>query len=309
MGNELAGLDPATGALLWRFPHATDYGFNCSTPVFDGVDTLVCTSAYGNWAEAIRLVPGEDGIAVEKRWESRRLRVHFTNVVLVDGRLYGISGMTRPGILTCLDLATGEALWRSRGFAKGNLVYAGPSGDGGRGTFLILDEDGQLALAHFADDGLEIAGRVDVADSHAFAAPTLVGTDLYVRNRQDLFAFDLSVAGVAAVAEGRGRTLNRAPPELPEGIEDLVGGYETENPVDGDPLRLALESGRLTLETPEGTYLLGRKPGTELYELVEERTSGSAPRTIEFLADEVGNVYRFTLRSPRHGPLVYWLVE
>lgn len=42
MGNELAGLDPKSGELLWRIEHTTDYGFNCTTPVYDGVDMLIC---------------------------------------------------------------------------------------------------------------------------------------------------------------------------------------------------------------------------------------------------------------------------
>ena len=294
MGNELAGLDPESGEILWRFPHATDYGFNCTTPVFDGVDTLVCSSSYNHWTEAVQLVDTGSGFEARRKWDSRRMRIHFTNMVLVDGRVYGVSGMSRPGFLTCLDLETGERVWQHRGFAKANLLYA-------NGPFVILDEDGQLALATFDDDGPDVKGRLELSDSHVFAAPTLVGTELVVRDRRYITAFDLSVEAVAARLEGEGQAFRADQPSLPADVESLLGEYVAEDEEEGQA-RLVLRQGWLTLELGEEHARLAPLPGSGTsearWELVEDRTSGSTPRRLERLADEDGAV-RWRLWSPR----------
>lgn len=299
MGNELAGLEPQSGELLWRIEHSTDYGFNCSTPVYDGEDTIICSSAYSNCTEAVQLVATEEGIEARRKWTSRRLRIHFTNMVLVEGRLYGISGMGRPGFLTCLDVWTGEMFWRSRGFARGNLVYAG-------GPFVILDEDGQLALVTFTDDGPEIRGRLFVADSHAFTTPTLVGTDLYVRDRSYLTAFDLSPSGVQALADGRGRAFQQERPELPPEASSFLGEYETgSSGMEPKHLRVLLEDGWLMIELPgQSKVRLAHQAKSKRWEFIEDRTSGSAPRTVEFQQGEQGTI-EFVLRSPRQAQRTY----
>jgi outer membrane protein assembly factor BamB len=297
MGNELAGLDPRYGDLLWRFPHATDYGFNCTTPVWDGVDTLVCSSSYNNWAEAVELVAADGGIEARKKWSSRRLRIHFTNLLLVDGRLFGVSGSTRPGLLSCLDLESGEMLWRTRDFPRANLVYAG-------GPFLVFDEDGRLSLVTFTDEGHEVHGEVAVTDSHAFTAPTLVGSDLYVRDRRYLTAFDLSPA---AVAGARDRGLDVLGPELPEDVEALLGRFQTDDP-GGEPdgVAVVIADGWLALELGEAsTVRLALQEGRGRWEFVEDRTSGSTPRTLEFQRGADGAVEGFLLRSPAQEPRTY----
>lgn len=297
MGNELAGLDPEFGDLLWRFPHSTDFAFNCTTPVFDGADTLVCTSAYNNQAEAVQLVATENGIEAKKKWASRRLRIHFTNMVLVDGRLYGVSGTSRPGLLTCLDVETGKMLWRSREFSKANLLYAG-------GPFVILDEDGRLALTTFTDDGPEIRGSLVVTDSHAFTAPTLVGTELYVRDRRYLTRFELAPGAKGAVFQP-------AESGLAATHAAYAGEYETDSS-GNEPqrVRLAIAEDWLVIELADGERIrLAHRERDERWEFVEDRTSGSTPRTLLFRTNPRGDALGFVLRSPWQSERTYRRVD
>ncbi|MFT4538246.1 MAG: outer membrane protein assembly factor BamB [Planctomycetota bacterium] len=303
MGNELAGLNPSDGTLLWRHQHSTDYAFNCSSPVFDGKDTIFCSSAYSNCTEAVQLIATDNGIEAKAKWSSRRLRIHFTNMLLVKGRLYGVNGMGRPGMLTSIDAATGEMLWRSRGFARANLVYAD-------GKFLILDEDGQLALATFGEDGPKTHGKLNVSDSHAFAAPTLVGQSLYLRDRKFLTAFDISPVAVAEFAKGRGRAFAAEIPELPTGVAALLGEFVTES-TGNEPqqVQVLIQQGWLMLELPEqGRVRLAPQSDSSRWEFVEDRTSGSDPRTIEFYRDAKGTVAELVLRSARQASRTYRLV-
>ncbi len=85
-------------------------------------------------------------------------------------------------------MKTGEIAWREPGFSKANCVYAD-------GKFILLDEDGQLALATATPQGLTVHSKCKLAERYSWAAPTLVGTKLYLRDRKHMFALDLSAEG------------------------------------------------------------------------------------------------------------------
>ena len=83
-----------------------------------------------------------------------------------------------------MNLRTGKPAWRERGFAKATCVY-------GDGKILILDENGQLALATATPEGLTVHSKCKIAEPYSWAAPTLVGKTLYVRDRKHVMALDL----------------------------------------------------------------------------------------------------------------------
>ena len=58
---------------------------------------------------------------------------------------------------------------------------------------IILDHRGELTLATPSREGLAIHAQTRVAEKDAVTCPTLVGHTLYVRNRQNIMAFDLGV--------------------------------------------------------------------------------------------------------------------
>ena len=57
----------------------------------------------------------------------------------------------------------------------------------------MLDENGQLALATGNADGMTVLSKAKVADRESFTPPTLVGTTLYLRDRERIMAYDLGV--------------------------------------------------------------------------------------------------------------------
>ena len=70
------------------------------------------------------------------------------------------------------------------GFGKATCIRAGDK-------LILLDENGVLALASVTPEGMTEHSRCKVAEPQAWAAPTLVGTTLYVRDRKNIMAFDL----------------------------------------------------------------------------------------------------------------------
>jgi hypothetical protein len=76
--------------------------------------------------------------------------------------------------------------WNSgREFAKSQLVWAD-------GKLIILDQDGVLALATVDRQGIKVLSKVELLQKVAWTPPTLVGTRLYVRDRTNVMALDLS---------------------------------------------------------------------------------------------------------------------
>lgn len=164
--------------------NGAQYGANLSTPAWDGRDTLLCSAAYDSGSRAVKLTIEDGKIVPKELWCSNKMRVHHGNIIVRDGHAYASSGDFGPAFFVCADLATGELAWRERGFAKATSVYGG-------GKLIILDQDGNLALTTITPAGLTVHSRCKVAEPTSWAAPTLVGSTLYLRDRQQIMALDL----------------------------------------------------------------------------------------------------------------------
>jgi outer membrane protein assembly factor BamB len=75
-------------------------------------------------------------------------------------------------------------LYQDRSFPKTTFLLAD-------GKFIMLDEDGNLALATASPEGLKVISKASIMKNLAWTVPTLVGTKLYLRDRRTIAAFDL----------------------------------------------------------------------------------------------------------------------
>jgi outer membrane protein assembly factor BamB len=184
-GDIITGINPVNGQQLWKHPHKTDWGLNISTPVWSA-DThlLFASSAYGVGSRALELRQAAGKTTVAEKWESRRMRVHIGTVIRLGDFAYGSSGDFGPAFISAIDLKTGNIAWQDRSFARAQLLYAD-------GKLIILDEDGALGLATVSPQGLKVLARANVLTHLSWTPPTLVGTTLYIRDRQNIAAFDL----------------------------------------------------------------------------------------------------------------------
>jgi hypothetical protein len=113
------------------------------------------------------------------------VRVHFGNAVRLGQRVYASNGDFGAAPFAAIDVATGETLWRDRSVARSSVVASG-------NRLVILDEDGTLAIATPGETGLIVHARAQVLSSRAWTAPTLCGTTVYLRDRTQILALDLS---------------------------------------------------------------------------------------------------------------------
>ncbi len=184
MSAEIAGMNPDNGELLWRHEHRTQYGANLMTPMWTGDDLLFLSAAYDSGSRVIRLAQQDGKTVPEELWYSRKMRLHHTNPVRVGDYVYGSSGDFGPAFLFAVNIKDGTIAWRERGFAKATCLYAD-------GKLILLDEDGKLALAAVSPKGLEVLSECQLLERTAWAAPTLVGKTLFIRDRKQIMALDL----------------------------------------------------------------------------------------------------------------------
>lgn len=187
-GGMIAGLDPSNGAILWAHPHDPGNDLNCGTPLFGPDNVLFMSSAYQAGSRAIRLTPRSGLIDTEELWFTNRVRFMFLSSIRIGDFVYGTTGDFGPAFLTALNIKTGESPWQVRGFARASLLAAD-------GKVIVMNEDGDLALARLSPAGAEILSRTKVFDTTTWTAPTLVGTTLYARDREKIVALDLGAKG------------------------------------------------------------------------------------------------------------------
>jgi len=185
LGADRAGLDPATGKVRWRTQvDFQSYGI-MATPLWIAPDKLFCSAGYGGGTRLFE-IGVEDGEYVAKElWYYRKMQIVHGTMTRVGNVVYGSShGSFGPAFLMAIDLETGKPLWRKRGFAKANVLYAD-------GKLIILDEEGTLALATATPEGLAVHSKAQVLERLSWTAPTLVGTRLYLRDHHTIMALDL----------------------------------------------------------------------------------------------------------------------
>jgi outer membrane protein assembly factor BamB len=183
---KVAGISPNDGELLWSHPHENQFATNISMPVWGPDSMLYVTSGGEAGSRGLKLKKKSDKTEVEEVWATRKMAVGQGNTLRVGDMVYGSSGGDGPMFMTAINAKTGALAWRERGFAKSMIVH-------GDGKLIVLDEDGNLAIAEPTAEALKVVSKAQVLKKPAWTVPTLVGTRLYVRDNEQIMALDLGL--------------------------------------------------------------------------------------------------------------------
>lgn len=183
MAKEVIGVDPDNGELKWRFPHENQWEQNVCMPVMTDDNHLFISSAEAG-SKGLKLTRNGDQTSVEELWSTRKIRFYHVTSVRVGDYVYGSSGEQSPAFMAAVNIKTGDIAWRKRGFGKATCLYAD-------GRFIILDEDGQLALVTATPTSFKVNAKAPVLNKTAWTVPTLVGKTLFVRDQKNIMALDL----------------------------------------------------------------------------------------------------------------------
>jgi outer membrane protein assembly factor BamB len=174
----LAGVDSATGRLLWSVPFTTSYDQNAVTPVVSG-DTVI----FGGLDEplrAIRVASAGGRWTTQTVWENADVSAYMSTPVLAAGRLFGFSSR-RKGQLFAIDAASGRTSWLSEGRLGDNASLAVTGS-----VVLALLDDGELLAFDATAPAFRTLHRSPVATSAVWAHVAPVADGILVKDERTL---------------------------------------------------------------------------------------------------------------------------
>ncbi len=166
-------LDAADGKELATYEWASPFGTNSTTPIVHEGGIYISTG-YQVGCGLFRFTNNE----LDLVYANREMRNHFNNSILYDGYLYGFDGNSNLGRvvqLTCMDFATGDVMWKKRGFGCGSLMIAD-------GKLLILSDAGELVLAEATPKGFQEITRSQFLEGRCWTVPVLLNGRVFGRN-------------------------------------------------------------------------------------------------------------------------------
>jgi outer membrane protein assembly factor BamB len=179
--SRVVGLVPESGALLWSYVWDTNGGINVSQPIVVDQNRFFISSGYGKGAALVEVKGSGNSYMATTIWENVLMKNKFNSSVLHNGYVYGLD----EGILTCLDVKTGERKWKDGRYGYGQVLLAG--------DHLILTSDkGEVALVKATPDGYNEVARFEALKGQTWNYPAIAGGRLLVRNSNEMAAYDIS---------------------------------------------------------------------------------------------------------------------
>ena len=174
---KLAGVDIASGEVLWTQMVPSFRGMNILTPL--PVGDSIFTSSYQNKAWLYKISAEPDPFAVSEVWTSKT-QAYMSSPVLIEGHVYLHLQNQR---FTCIDLTTGERTWTSNPFGKYSSMVA--QGD----RIMALDQRGTLLLIKANPKEFEMIDSLKVSEEETWAHLAVSGHQLFIRELNALAAY------------------------------------------------------------------------------------------------------------------------
>lgn len=180
-GEGAVGVLAKNGELLWRYGKVSNPTANIATPVVHQ-NFVFLSTAYGTGCALLRLDSARGSFGASEVYFSRDMKNHYSSSVLIDGYLYGFSGR----ILTAMNFATGEVVWRHRSVGKGQIIHADR-------RLYILGEGGLVGLVDPNPNEYREVSRFELGagDYPTWTLPVIADGRLYLRDQERLYAFDV----------------------------------------------------------------------------------------------------------------------
>jgi outer membrane protein assembly factor BamB len=180
----VAGFDPNTGQVLWSHPHENRGGDITSTLIWGADNLLFFSGAYQGGSRTLELKRENGTTQVKELWFHSQMRVHHSNVMRIGDYVYGSNGDFAGVTYMCVNIRTGQVLWKDRRVTRANTLLVGDQA-------ILLDEDGVLHLAKLSPEGLKIISSFPVLENLSWTPPSISGTRLYIRDRKTIAAIEL----------------------------------------------------------------------------------------------------------------------
>lgn len=171
-------LDLLTGKEVWHFVHTATQPVATPVKWNDLIVVIAGPPHAPRFMGAIRLKSVDGSVVPELVWEVQRGRPEVSSPVAYEGLLYMV---TERGIATCVDLETGEVVWRSRL----------PPSDY---RASVLAADGKVFFTNTAGQTAVVAAgrefemlRVNEVDGQIHSSLAVSQGSVFVRTHKDLY--------------------------------------------------------------------------------------------------------------------------
>jgi outer membrane protein assembly factor BamB len=179
-GQGVLGLLPATGQRLWSFDWINTPEINAVQPLVVDERSVLIGSGYGLGSTLLSLTASDTTWTVGSQWSSKQFKLKFNGAVRLGDNVYGLD----EGLLTCLDLKTGQRRWKQGRFGYGQMQLV-------EDKLLILSETGDVVLVPATPEMPRELARFHAIDGKTWNHPVLSRGRLLVRNSDEAACFDL----------------------------------------------------------------------------------------------------------------------
>jgi outer membrane protein assembly factor BamB len=176
-------LDVADGKEVWSFPNGGEMSLPMLQPHVVGATDLVASITPGMARLEVSNQLPTDGERAP-RWSTNKLRPDFSDFVIHKDSIYGLN----DGILCCLDLETGNQVWKKSRLGHGQVLMLAD-----QDVLLVSNEKGEIILVAVDRNGPKELGRFQAIEGKTWNGPVLVGNRVFLRNAAEMAAFELTV--------------------------------------------------------------------------------------------------------------------
>ena len=177
----VAGLAIENGAILWDSSWDTQMGINVSQPLVVDKNRFFISAGYGKGCALVEVTTNGQSFSSRKVWENIRMKTKFNSPVLHDGYVYGLD----EGILSCVNVDTGEQKWKEGRFGYGQVLLAS-------GHLIVMSDKGELALVKATPEGFEEVARFSALEGRCWNYPAIADGRLLVRNATEMVCYDIA---------------------------------------------------------------------------------------------------------------------
>jgi len=174
---ELAGVSPESGKVLWHRQVPSFRGMNILTPTV--YENGILTSTYKNATYFFTVDQANDGWSVDQTWTDKA-KGYMSSPVVIDHHGYLHLG---NGRLACFDLRDGQQAWRSKSMGKYWSMVSN------RDRILALNEEGELLLIRANPDQFELMDRRTIADAETWGHLAVAANQVFVRELKAVAAY------------------------------------------------------------------------------------------------------------------------
>lgn len=228
--HKITGLAPKSGETLWVHELGGEDRAFSATPTFIGDDRFLILMSGG--AAVFRVSQTDGTFAVEELYRSEALGRTYSPPVYHDGHVYGFRGQ----VLTCMNAAGGERVWRSRPPGGDGLILVD-------GHLVIFGAKGNVVVAEASPEGYNELARLQALGGSGLTWPSFASGRVYVRNLDEMAAVavtrsrsapTVTAAAPADHAFGRWvRSVEQAEDRLAK-IESFLGAHTSVPIVEGE---------------------------------------------------------------------------